>query len=115
MKILVLNSGSSSQKSALFELEHNDSPADPVPPLWEGKLDFDGVRQNRVVRNSQGQEIRDQAESPEERQTSIDEMLHNSWSGPAAVLGAPSEVSAVGHRIVHGGPKLTQPVIVDDA
>jgi len=41
-------------------------------------------------------------------------MLRNLWSGPTAVLGAPPEVEMVGNRIVHGGPKLTQPIIVDD-
>src|SRR6266568_8923452 len=113
MKILVLNSGSSSQKTALFELEP-DAPADPVPPLWEGKLEWDVTRQNRVIRNSRNDEIRDQAESPQDRQASIEDMLRNLWSGPTAVLGAPPEVAMVGHRIVHGGPKLTQPIIVDD-
>src|SRR6266536_2272659 len=113
MKILVLNSGSSTQKSALFELEH-DASVDPVPPPWEGKLEWNGTKQDRVIRNSRGDEIRDQAETPAERQVSIEEMLRNLWSGPTAVLGASSEVSVVGHRIVHGGPKLTQPIVVDE-
>ena len=27
----------------------------------------------------------------------------------------PAEVEAVGHRVVHGGPKLVEPVVIDDA
>jgi acetate kinase len=37
-------------------------------------------------------------------------LLENLWSGPTAILKSASEIAIVGHRIVHGGPKLTQPV-----
>jgi acetate kinase len=40
-------------------------------------------------------------------------MLENLWSGPGAVLSGPAEISAVGHRIVHGGSQLTEPVVID--
>jgi acetate kinase len=39
MKALVLNSGSSSQKSALFDLKGALS-LDPQPPLWEAKIEW---------------------------------------------------------------------------
>ncbi len=48
MKILVLNSGSSTQKSALFELEPNPS-AEPIAPFWEGKLEWDGDKEKLTV------------------------------------------------------------------
>lgn len=113
MKILVLNSGSSSQKSALFELDANGS-ADPVQPLWEGKLEWDGNKESLVIRNSQAKTIREQKETPaEDRQASVESLLRNLWRGPCAVLTAPPEVDVVGHRIVHGGQKLTQPVVID--
>ena len=99
MKILVLNSGSSSHKSALFELEH-DASADPVSPLWEGKLEWDGTRQNRVIRNSQGDEIRDQAES--HRQTSVEEMLRDD----AAQTSPPPRLA---HRVAESIAKEPKP------
>ena len=37
MKILVLNSGSSSQKARLYDLK-SPLPDDPPEPWWEGKL-----------------------------------------------------------------------------
>jgi acetate kinase len=110
MKILVLNSGSSSQKSALFELGPEPS-ADPVPPLWEGKLEWDGNQESLTVRNCLSAAIREQSEAGN-RQSSIGKMLACSWSGPTAVLDGPAQIAAVGHRIVHGGPKLTEPTIV---
>src|SRR5437868_1204721 len=110
MKILVLNSGSSSQKSALFEAGLAAS-ADPVPPLWEGKLEWDGSNEKLTIKNSRGAELRNESRAAEQR-TSIERMLQNLWTGPTAVLKAATEIGAVGHRIVHGGPKLTEPAII---
>src|SRR6266567_4248250 len=115
MKILVLNSGSSSQKSALFELEPGASTG-PVPALWEGKLDWDGNHETLTVRNSRGEQIRNEAEvGAEDRHISVERMLRNVWSGSAAALKSPAEISVVGHRVVHGGPKLTQPARIYSA
>src|SRR6266542_1383497 len=108
MKILVLNSGSSSQKSALFELRP-ESGGDPVPPLWEGKLEWSGDKEDLHIRNRSGQEIRRQSKAGVHR-ASVGGMLENAWSGPTAVLKSVSDIAIVGHRMVHGGPKLTQPV-----
>ncbi|TMQ27028.1 MAG: acetate kinase, partial [Nitrospirae bacterium] len=41
MKILVLNSGSSSQKSCLYEVK-NTLPEHPPVPAWEGKIEWNG-------------------------------------------------------------------------
>src|ERR1700722_10871570 len=53
MKILVLNSGSSSQKSCLFELGAS-LPDSPPAPLWQGKIEWNGDRAVLEVRNSAG-------------------------------------------------------------
>jgi len=108
MKILVLNSGSSTQKSALFDLEQNSSHG-PIPPLWEGKLEWDGDKETLHVHNHTGQEIRSNGKTSVQR-ASVAAMLENSWSGPTAVLKSRGEIEVAGHRIVHGGAKLTQPV-----
>ena len=109
MKILVLNSGSSSQKSALFELGP-DSGDDPVPPLWEGKLEWSGDKEDLHIRNRSGQEIRHQSKAGVHR-ASIEAMLENLWSGPAAVLKSAFGIAVAGHRIVHGG-HMTAPARV---
>jgi acetate kinase len=110
MKVLVLNSGSSTQKSALFELGA-ESSTDPVATLWEGKLEWQGDQESLHIRNSSKKEIRRKRKAGT-RKASVEAMLENLWSGPAAVLQKPDEVVAVGHRIVHGGPKLTQPAVI---
>src|SRR5438045_2210250 len=112
MKILVLNSGSSSQKTALFQIEQEPS-ADPIPPLWEGKLDWDGDHETLTARNSSGAKIHSEDEvRNQDRQLSVENLINQVWSGPTAVLKNSAEISLVGHRIVHGGAKLTQPTIV---
>lgn len=112
MKILVLNSGSSSQKSALFELGQQ-SPSDPITPLWEGRLEWDGKREILTVRNSHGEKHRVDSETAvDDHQTSLRKLLQNLTSGSTAVLNSLDEIAIAGHRIVHGGPKLAQPVRV---
>jgi len=110
MKILVLNSGSSSQKSALFDLGPGTSD-DPVPPLWEGRLQWDGDKEELHIRSRSGNEIRREGKTGVHR-AALESMLENLWDGPTAVLNSPTEIRIVGHRIVHGGPKLTEPVRV---
>jgi acetate kinase len=112
MKILVLNSGSSSQKSALFELGQQ-SPSEPITPLWEGRLEWHGKREILTVRNSHGEKHRVDSEAAvDDHQTSLRKLLQNLTSGSTAVLNSLDEIAIAGHRIVHGGPKLAQPVRV---
>jgi acetate kinase len=112
MKVLVLNSGSSSQKSALFELGPQLSP-NPVPSLWEGKLDWDGNKETVSIKNSAGETIRAEGElTAGERKASAETLLQHLWTGSTAVLKSAAEVNAIGHRIVHGGARLSEPARV---
>lgn len=112
MKILVLNSGSSTQKSALFELNSPSSP-EPAAPLWEGKLEWDGEKQKLTVRNAHGKQFDEEAPvRSDDRNASLEKLLKKLWQSPAQVIHDPSEIEMVGHRIVHGGPKLSQPAII---
>jgi acetate kinase len=108
MKILVLNSGSSSQKSALFELGPESGNA-PAPPLWEGKLEWDGEKEELQIRNRSGRKIRREGKAGVHR-ASVAAMIENLWDSETAVLNSANQVEIVGHRIVHGGAKLTEPV-----
>jgi len=112
MNILVLNSGSSSQKTALFELGPDPTP-DPIPPLWEGKLDWERSKEVLTVKNSAGKKIHTERESGTDgREASVEKLLQDVWTGPTAVLSNASEIRAIGHRVVHGGPNLTQPTVI---
>jgi acetate kinase len=110
MRVLVLNSGSSSQKSALFELRDAVSP-DPQPPLWEAKIEWNQGSAVLKARNSRGNKTEKEV-SAADRQGAIERMLETLWSGETAVVKNASEINVVGHRIVHGGPKLKEPIRV---
>jgi acetate kinase len=104
MKILVLNSGSSSQKSCLYDIG-DTLPEHPPAPVWEGKIEWDGNHADIQVRNSQGAHLKDRVQVAS-RSDAIDQLLDTLWKGRLRVLSAPSEIDVVGHRVVHGGKEL---------
>jgi acetate kinase len=110
MKVLVLNSGSSSQKSALFELG-DSCPPDPPAPLWQANLEWNGGAAKVRIRNRGGIEIHEQIRI-EGRQAAIAHLLRSVWNGRARVVDSAAEIDLVGHRVVHGGPRLYEPVVI---
>src|SRR5437870_4878418 len=110
MKILVLNSGSSSQKSSLYEIGET-LPDDPATPLWEGKIEWhDGVARTEV-KNARAVVQKGQAEVSTRAQA-VEHLLGTLWDGKTRAVTSPDEISVVGHRVVHGGPKYEEPVLV---
>src|SRR3989475_121986 len=104
MKILVLNSGSSSQKSCLYDIG-DTLPEHPPAPAWEGKIEWNGSQADVQVRNSQGAQIKERSQVAS-RWDAIERVLDTLWSGKLRVVSALSEIDVVGHRIVHGGKDL---------
>ncbi len=110
MKILVLNSGSSSQKSCLYDIG-NTLPEHPPAPVWAGKIEWDGNQADVQVRNLQGDHLRDRVKVAS-RSNAIDQLLDTLWNGKLRVVSAPSEIAGVGHRIVHGGKDLGETIAI---
>jgi acetate kinase len=110
MKILVLNSGSSSQKSSLYEVR-NAPPEHPPAPAWEGKMEWDGDHADLQARNSQGAQLQDRVKVSS-RSHAISQLLDTLWAGNVRAVAAPSEIDVVGHRVVHGGQELKEPVCI---
>ena len=110
MKILVLNSGSSSQKTCLYEIGET-LPDNPPACLWEGKIEWHGQVAEAVVKNSHGvaRQVRVEISS---RAEAVEHLLRTLWSGETQALATASEIDVVGHRVVHGGPKYEQPVLI---
>ena len=110
MKILVLNSGSSSQKSSLYELG-DLPPVDPPPALWQGSIEWGPGTAKAKIRTAGGfqQEANVQVRS---RREAIKYLLTTLWHGEGRELASPSEIDVVGHRVVHGGPNYETPVLI---
>jgi acetate kinase len=110
MKILVLNSGSSSQKSSLYEIGET-LPHDPPTPQWEGKIDWHDEVAEADVRNAGGVAQKTQLKISS-RAAAVQHLLGTLWDGKTSAVGSPSEINVVGHRVVHGGPKYREPVLL---
>jgi acetate kinase len=112
--ILVLNAGSSSIKFASYACPEGDAPLQAMvhgQVAWRpGQLSLDVRRPDRAPLH---QEAR-LGDSDDPGGEALNWLMH--WLAEReadASLGGP--VVAVGHRVVHGGPEHSQPVVVDDA
>ena len=84
MKILVLNSGSSSQKACLFDLA-GKLPDAPPRPLWEGKIEWRENCAKLEVRTSSGVKA-EQKLKRGERSVATAHLLQALLSGETRVL-----------------------------
>ncbi|NHC33466.1 acetate kinase [Scytonema millei] len=110
MKILVLNAGSSSQKSCLYEIGGDGILEQPVEPLWEATIDWTGKSEVGLlkVKTARGASIK--TEIPiKERQHAIAQMLDTLMQGKTQIVSDLAEIQLVGHRVVHGGQHYSQP------
>jgi acetate kinase len=110
MKVLVLNSGSSSQKSCLFELG-DVLPEDPPACVWEARIEWQGEFADTAIKSGNAQEVKSRAKFSS-RAEALDHSLRTLWEGDKAGIPSPSEIDVVGHRIVHGGPDFADPVFI---
>src|SRR5215475_3028914 len=110
MKILTLNSGSSSQKTCLYEIGEA-LPADPPDRLWEGKIEWNGADAVAVIKNSRGVAREDRVKVSS-RAEAVEQLLGAIWSGKTQALDSASEIAVAGHRVVHGGPRYEEPVLI---
>jgi acetate kinase len=110
MKVLILNSGSSSQKSSLYEIGQA-LPDDPPAALWEGKVEWRGDVAEAEVKYARGVVHKDQVRV-QSRAEAVEHLLSTLWDGQSPALPSPAEIDVVGHRVVHGGPKYEEPVLV---
>jgi acetate kinase len=111
MKILVLNAGSSSQKSRLYEI-HDTPTIQPPQPLWEANADWTKEKNAAdLTITANGQTVNEQ--SPvDSRSTVTEHMLRSLWSGKTRVIDHPADIAVVGHRVVHGGPEYQSSVLI---
>ena len=107
MKILVINAGSSSIKYQLFDMTNETV-------LAKGQADRIGIEGGNFKQKVDGREdykIDIQMKNHAEAVSLVIETLTSKENGVIASL---SEISAVGHRVLHGGEKFSGSVIVDE-
>ncbi len=106
MKILILNAGSSSLKYQLFDMDSGEVLAKGVCE----RIGVDGM----VTHKRPGKEnykAEPTLQNHEDALALVIELLTDSELG---VIKSVDEISAVGHRVAHGGEKYKKSALVDD-
>jgi acetate kinase len=108
MKILVLNSGSSSLKYQLFEMPNET-------PLCSGLVDRIGLENalltHKVMRDEKEEVFKIQAEIKDHEAglLKVTDLLIDPEKG---VISKMDEVQAIGHRVVHGGEQFASTTLI---
>ena len=106
MDILALNCGSSSVKYQLFDWTKKEVIA-------KGMVERVIVGDSFIIHEVPGREThREESECPD-HQVAIDLIIKTLTDPVHGVLKEIDQISAVGHRVVHGGEKFTRSVMID--
>ncbi|RKY74979.1 MAG: acetate kinase [Candidatus Latescibacterota bacterium] len=104
MNILVLNCGSSSIKYKLFDMPDGGE-------LAGGLLERIGEETSLLSHRAGGRKVRVEGKVADHREGLkwvVEALLHPEHG----TIGGPSEIDAVGHRVVHGGERFTGSVLI---
>ncbi|GAA5207971.1 acetate kinase [Streptomyces thinghirensis] len=105
-RVLVLNSGSSSVKYQLLDMRGGDR-------LAVGLVERIGEETARLKHTPVGGESREWSGSVPDHDAAL-KALAAELAKDGLGLDSP-ELAAIGHRVVHGGKRFTEPTVVDDA
>lgn len=106
MKILVLNSGSSSLKYQLIDMENEQV-------LAKGNYEKIGMAGSFVTHKANGEKYKYERDA-KNHEEAISFVLEQFTDSEHGVISSLDEITAVGHRVVHGGEKFNQSVVITD-
>lgn len=108
MKVLVINCGSSSLKYQLIDMETQDA-------LAKGLVERIGIKGSILTQKVKGKD-KYIVETPlKDHQDAIELVLKSLVDENHGVIKSMDEITAVGHRVVHGGEKYAKSVVIDDS
>jgi len=115
MKVLVLNSGSSSLKFQLVETDLEAIDKNEDRAVARGVIERIGS-QALISLKAEGRPTLRRATPLRDHRAALDEVLRWMTSDESGgLVRTLAEIEAMGHRVVHGGEKLTRSVVIDDA
>ena len=106
MKILVLNSGSSSLKYQVIDMENNETIA-------KGYFERIGQPNSFLSHKVHGRKHKFEIEA-KDHEEAIAFVLNRLTNDHYGVIKSLEELEAIGHRIVHGGEKFSDAVLITD-
>ena len=107
MKILIVNAGSSSLKYQLIDMENEKTLAKCLVE----RIGIEGSRLEQKVNGEKFELVVPMKDHVEACKHMIDALT----SKEHGVVASMDEIGAVGHRVLHGGSKFTESVVIDDA
>jgi acetate kinase len=106
MKILVINSGSSSIKYQLFNM-----PSEEV--ICSGLVERIGLNNPKIKYESNNDKI-ERVCRINDHKTGLEKIVKFLLDEEVGVIKSTLEIGAVGHRVVHGGSTFSNTVIIDE-
>lgn len=106
MKILVLNCGSSSLKYQLINMETEEV-------LASGKYERIGEKESFITHKACGKKVTIEHMALDHTEA-IDFTLKQFTNPEYKVIESLDEVNAIGHRLVHGGEKIAESVVINE-
>ena len=106
MKVLVINCGSSSLKYQLINMENEEAIA-------TGLVERIGLEGSRLVHKKNGEKSIIE-ESIKDHNDAIELVLKALIDESIGVISSLDEIKAVGHRVVHGGERYSESVVIDE-
>lgn len=107
MKVLVINCGSSSLKYQLIDMSTEEA-------LAQGLVERIGINGSILTQKVEGKD-KYIVETPlKDHQDAIELVLKSLVDDAHGVIKSMDEISAVGHRVVHGGEKYATSVVIDE-
>lgn len=107
MKILVLNCGSSSLKYQLIDMSNEQV-------LAKGLCERIGIEGSVLTHQKIGMDKTEIKKPMQDHSVAVELVLGALMDDNYGVIKSMDEVSAIGHRIVHGGMDFTESVAIDD-
>lgn len=107
MKVLVINTGSSSLKYQLIDMDNETVMA-------KGNCERIGIDGSKLKHKPADKEEMELVTPMKDHSEAIQYVLSALTNPEHGVIGDMSEISAVGHRVVHGGEDFACSVIIDD-
>ncbi|HEY8361588.1 MAG TPA: acetate kinase [Tissierellaceae bacterium] len=107
MKILVINCGSSSLKYQLLDMNGEKL-------LCKGLVERIGLEGSRIKHQTTGKDKIVIEEPLENHKKALELVLKTLVDKEHGAITSMDEISAVGHRVVHGGEAFSSSVIIDD-
>ena len=107
MKVLVINCGSSSLKYQLIDMVNEEA-------LAQGLVERIGIEGSVLTQKVEGKDKYIVKEQMKDHKDAIRLVLAALVDENNGVIKSMDEISAVGHRVVHGGEKYKESVVIND-